>query len=120
KSATSEREITLPDFLVRLLRKFKAKSTTESVLSYKGKHIEPRTLQNRFKKILASAGIRDMRWHSTRHTFSVRMLETNADIKTLSELLGHASPVVTMGVYAHTSVERKRSCMNALPIYSLC
>lgn len=116
KSTTSKREITLSDFLVELLRKFKAKSETESVLSYNGKHIEPRTLQNRFKKILESAGVRDVCWHSTRHTFSVRMSENGADIETLSKLLGHASPVVTLSVYSHTSNERKRSCMNALSV----
>jgi integrase len=119
KSATSERTIPLPDFLIKLLRNFKKKSATESVLAYNGKHIEPRTLQNRYKKILEAARVRNMSWHSTRHTFSVRMLERGADIKTLSELLGHASPVVTLNVYSHTSVERKRSCINALSaVYS--
>jgi integrase len=119
KSASSERTIPLPKFLLKLLRKFKVKSDTESVIAYNGKPIEPRTLQNRYKKILEAAGVRSMRWHSTRHTFSVRMLENGADIKTLSELLGHASPVVTLSVYSHTSDERKRLCMNALSaIYS--
>jgi integrase len=119
KSATSARTIPLPKFLIKLLREFKAKSDTESVLAYNGKHIEPRTLQNRFKKILEAAEVRDMNWHSTRHTFAVRMLERGTDIKTLSELLGHASAVVTLSVYSHTSDERKRLCMNALSaVYS--
>ena len=119
KSASSERTIPLPKFLLKLLREFKAKSDTDSVLAYNGKPIEPRTLQNRYKKILEAAGVRSMRWHSTRHTFSVRMLERGADIKTLSELLGHASAVVTLSVYSHTSDERKRLCINALSaIYS--
>ncbi len=60
KSDTSERIIPLPDFLFDILCEFKANSDTESILSYKNKHIEPRTLQNRFKKILESAGVRDI------------------------------------------------------------
>ena len=119
KSTTSERDIPLPDFLIELLRDFKAKSETDCVVSYRGKHIEPRTLQNRFKRILETANVRDVGWHSTRHSFSVRMSESGADIESLSKLLGHATAVVTLNTYSHTSVERKRTCMNNLSrIYS--
>jgi len=119
KSTTSAREIPLPDFLVDILIDFKRTSKTNSVLTYKNKPIEPRTLQYRFKRILNSAEIKDVCWHTTRHTFATRALENGFDVKSLSEILGHGSATVTLNKYAHSSTEHKRSCMNALAaVYS--
>jgi integrase len=119
KSTSSERIIPLQDFMLDLLSNFKATSKTESVLAYRGKYIEPRTLQNRFKKILKAAEVKDICWHSTRHTFSVRMLENGTDVKSLSEILGHSSATVTLNVYSHSSLEHKQKCMNTLEgVYS--
>jgi len=114
KSASSERTIPLQDFMLNLLRDLNAISKTESVLAYRGKHIEPRTLQNRFKKILKAAEVKDICWHTTRHTFSVRMLENGTDVKSLSEILGHSSATVTLNVYSHSSLEHRQKCMNAI------
>ena len=119
KSDTSERTIPIPDFLLDILRDFKATSKTDYVLSYKGKPIEPRTMQNRFKKILETAGVRDVNFHMTRHCFANRALERGFDIKTLSSLLGHSSPSVTLNFYAHSTFEHKQKCMNSLSaVYS--
>jgi integrase len=116
KTETSKRAFPLPDFLLDILRDFKAKTTTGSVVSYKDKPIEPRTLQNRIKKILEAAGVREMSWHATRHSFAVRMLEKGSDINTLAEVLGHASARITLETYAHTCSDHKRDCMNNLSV----
>ncbi|MCL2072238.1 MAG: site-specific integrase [Oscillospiraceae bacterium] len=119
KTPTSERAIPLPEFLRGVLLDFKADSPTEWVLSYKGKPIEPRTLQNRFKKILESAGVRDIKFHQTRHAFATRALESGFDVKTLSEVLGHTSAAVTLSIYSHSTFEHKQKCMNSLSaVYS--
>jgi len=119
KSATSAREIPLPDFLLEILHDFKRTSKTEYVLNYKNGPVEPRTLQYRFKRILEAAEVKDVCWHTTRHTFATRALENGFDVKSLSEILGHGSATVTLNKYAHSSTEHKRGCMNALSaVYS--
>jgi integrase len=45
-------------------------------------------------------------------------MEVGVDIKTLSELLGHASVDITLNTYVHSSLERKRSEIEKLS--SLC
>ena len=119
KSTTSSREIPLPGFLLEILCDFKRTAKTEYILTYKSKPIEPRTLQYRFKRILEAAEVKDVCWHTTRHTFVTRALESGFDVKSLSEILGHGSATVTLNKYAHSSIEHKRGCMNALSaVYS--
>jgi len=119
KSATSAREIPLPDFLLEILQDFKRSAKSDYVVTYKNKPLEPRTLQYRFKRILEAAEVREVCWHTTRHTFATRALENGFDVKSLSEILGHSSATVTLSKYAHSSTVHKRDCMNALStVYS--
>lgn len=57
-------------------------------------------------------------FHALRHTFATRAIEYGMDVKNLSELLGHKSPGVTLGVtlsrYVHSLMEHKRERMNRL------
>jgi integrase len=111
KSQSSNRIIPLPDFIAELL-----KSTHSSgyVISGTDKPIEPRTLQYRFKRLLTLSGIRNVNFHTTRHTFAARALERGFDVKTLSEIMGHSSAAVTLNKYAHISDECKRRHMDSL------
>ena len=106
KSIASQREIPLPGFLVKKLKDMNKDS--KYVLNYNGRIIEPRSYTRRFKRLLKEAGIEDMGYHSTRHTFATRALEIGMDPKTLSELLGHASVGITLNLYAHSLDEHKK------------
>ena len=75
---------------------------------------EPRYCQYHFAKILEKAKIKPAKFHTTRHTFATRALESGMDIKTLSEVLGHADATITMKRYAHSSDEQKRICIEKL------
>jgi integrase len=114
KSGSSMRSIPLPEFLIFILREHRVKSTGKYVLCLKGNVVEPRVMQYRFKRLLEAAGIRERPFHITRHCFSVRALENCMDIKTLSEILGHASPVITLKKYAHVLDEHKRKSMERM------
>ena len=76
--------------------------------------IEPRTMQNRFKRYLAQCKIKDANFHALRHTFSTNAIEQGFDVKSLSELLGHANVNVTLNLYVHSSFELKRGYMDKL------
>ena len=95
-------------------RKERRKSPDLFVLSGKQNPTEPRTLQYRFEKILKSAGIREMKFHSLRHTYATICIEKGVDIKTLSELLGHSDVKITLNTYVHSSDKLKRKYVKRL------
>lgn len=47
-----------------------------------------------------------------RHTFATRSIECGMDVKTLSEILGHKNPTVTLKRYAHSLIGHKHAMMN--------
>lgn len=80
----------------------------------KNKYVEPRTMQNRFKAIVERCGIRDAHFHTLRHTFATRCIEVGFDVKSLSEILGHANVSITLNRYVHPSIELKQKNMDKL------
>ena len=115
KSEKSNREIPLPDFLFELLLKYR-KSPDCYILSGTGKLAEPRLMQYYFKTILKKANLPSINFHATRHIFATTCLERGFDVKTLSEILGHATVELTLNRYVHSSKERKRECMGKLQL----
>lgn len=113
KSMCSARVIPLPDELIELLEKFYTPGAFFLTGDSK-QYVEPRTMQNRFKKVIADCGIQDANFHATRHTFATRCIELGFDVKSLSEILGHASVAITMNRYVHPSISLKRENMNRL------
>ena len=67
-----------------------------------------------YKQILKKAGIDDYNFHALRHTFATRCVETGFDVKSLSEILGHANVNITLQRYVHPSIESKRMQMDKL------
>lgn len=113
KSASSEREIPLPDFILPYLENIKADSGCY-LLSGSNKIVEPRTMQYRFKSVLNRAGLPYVNFHALRHMFATSCIALGFDVKTLSEILGHSSVQITLNRYVHSSMERKQSCMKLL------
>ncbi len=58
--------------------------------------------------------IRRLRLYDIRHAFVTRLLERGADLKTVSEIAGHASPEMTMSVYQHVNSRQKRVTVDLL------
>ncbi len=56
-----------------------------------------------FKPLCAKAGVPVLVWHEMRHTTATLLLESGIPINNVSELLGHASSVVTSRIYAHAT-----------------
>lgn len=113
KSQCSVREIPLPTFVTDIARKFVA-NPKAYVLTGNDRYVEPRTMQNRFKSYVKDSGISDANFHALRHTFATRCVEVGFEIKSLSEVLGHANVNITLNRYVHSSFELKCSNMNKL------
>jgi len=59
-------------------------------------------------KHMVQAAVHQVRPHVLRHTFATTCLQSGCDIKTLSELLGHANANITLQRYVHSDLSRKR------------
>lgn len=68
-----------------------------------GKHYALATFYKKFKDIAASIGRPDARPHDLRHTAATVAIASGADIKSVQDMLGHATASFTLNVYAHTS-----------------
>ncbi len=115
KTLSSVRVIPLPKPILEGLKRIKAGTMSEFIISTRtGGRVSNRTYQTTFQRILKNAGVEYKSFHVLRHTFATRALEMGMDIKTLSELLGHKSPTITMNRYVHSMMETKQKMMNAL------
>ncbi len=114
KSACSIRTIPFPDLLVPILKMYRASMVGYVLTNSTQKLMEPRTLQNHFKKAIQGSSIKPANFHALRHTFATRCIELGFDVKSLSEILGHASVNITMNRYVHPSMELKKENMQRL------
>ena len=73
-----------------------------------GRHLAISTFYKTFKRIAASIGRPDARPHDLRHTAATVAIAAGADIKSVQDLLGHATASFTLNVYAHTSDQMKK------------
>ncbi len=67
-----------------------------------------------FNPIVARAKVRRITFHGLRHSFASLLLANGIDIRTVSELLGHADPAMTLRVYAHAMPGHNRAAADKL------
>ena len=111
KSGNSKRSIPLQDTVVALLNDFR--NAKEYVFGG-DKPLDPRTMQNHYKKILNEAGVDYKNFHTLRHTYATNCIEGGTDVKSLSEMLGHSSVKITLNYYVHPSMDTKRMYADSL------
>lgn len=114
KSDCSIRIIPIPEELTKLLMLYQKSASGYFLANCEGRFVEPRTMQYRYKQALEKSSVAPANFHSLRHTFATRCIELGFDVKSLSEILGHASVNITMNRYVHPSMELKRENMQKL------
>lgn len=112
KSLSSNRIIPIPPVLQPMLEDFRCEGGY--ILTDGENYVEPRTMENHFKRVLRQAMLPAVNFHCLRHTFATRCVEAGFDIKTLSEILGHSSITITMNRYVHPTMQMKRENMDRL------
>jgi integrase len=106
KTKASLRDIPISSLLQEQLAT--VKSSTGFILTDSQAFVSPRTYEYRFHKVLDNCGIDQVNYHTLRHTFATRCIEAGVDVKSLSEMLGHANVGITLNTYVHPSMDLKR------------
>ena len=116
KTRTSRREIPIPKQLSLMLKKLRGSASNAAwfLSGSESKPTEPRCYRKSIKAYLKQATVRQVRPHALRHTFATTCLQAGCDVKTLSELLGHANANITLQRYVHSDLTRKRREMNRI------
>jgi len=77
-------------------------------LGQRGKRVDQRQVRAAIHELCQAAGVDDVAPHGLRHTAATHLLTGGSDLRSVQEVLGHASLTTTQR-YTHVSAERLRA-----------
>ena len=117
KSRDSNRTITIPDYMLQMLKYYKNRQTElklsiaqdwnkDNMLftSKNGSYISPDTISCWFRFFLKKHAIPHIKFHALRHTSASILLASGTNIKTVSNRLGHSN-LTTTNRYVHALLD---------------
>ena len=120
KTESSIRVIPLPEILISILKEYKQDDNIYIFTNSTSIPKDPRAVEKYFASVLKRVGIKQLNFHSLRHTFATRLREQKVDIKVISELLGHSDWRITQSIYVHASLDHKRTSVDTFNCYLPC
>jgi integrase len=107
--------VTLPAFAVEALRAHRKRTLELRIALGQGKldgealvlcrldgsPIPPNDLSRDWRRFVKARKLSLVAFHALRHTHVSALISSNVDLLTISRRIGHASPVITLRVYAH-------------------
>ena len=125
KTQYSVRLINLNDETIKVLKEYKSwqddyilsmgdkwQGEDRVFTSKYGGHINPSTCTTILRKIVRKYDLSKITFHELRHTFATILNGKGVDVKTISELLGHADTSTTLNIYTHTLDKNKKESVN--------
>lgn len=104
KTSSSTRQVSISPSVYEKLMQWKRDTRADDGLVFKartGSLLVPSNERLRFKKVQTALGITPPRgFHALRHTHASQLLAGGVPIAEVSKRLGHASPAITLGIYA--------------------
>lgn len=116
KSETSHRTLYLIQEVEDYLRSLGDNHNGEDyiITNENGELPTPYQVDWQFQKIKRQLGLTDICLHSLRGLVATRLKDINIPVKDIQDILGHSTPVITMQYYQQTTMENKRTALNAL------
>lgn len=117
KTKSSNRMIPLSKRMIVILKRMKKECHSNYLIATKtDAMVSIRSYQRTFESILNKCNIKKYNFHALRHTFATRAIELGMDVKTLSEILGHKNPTITLNRYSHSLIEYKIEMVNKMSL----
>ena len=110
KTETSVRLVSIPQRAVELLQQDHRKHLDTPYMfpsTRTGEMYYPDSIVTMHKRILKSAGLSYINFHSLRHTFATAALQNGVDVKTVSSMLGHYDAGFTLRTYTHATRQKQ-------------
>ncbi|HYK87006.1 MAG TPA: tyrosine-type recombinase/integrase [Ktedonobacteraceae bacterium] len=113
KTAAGKRVVSLPAFLVGMLKEHQARQLKERKAvenwqsldlvfpNLSGGYMHPNHMGELFRKLVKEAGLPPIHFHDLRHSAASILLCMGVNIKVIQELLGHSDISITLRTYSH-------------------
>jgi integrase len=82
--------------------------------AFDGSPIPPNDLSRDWRRFVLARKLPSVSFHGLRHSHASALIAGGVDVLTVSRRIGHASPVVTMKVYAHLFSETDKTAAKAI------
>lgn len=122
KTASSYRNISIPDSVIELLEEYKIwydgqkklcgelwNNSNKLFIQDNGNPMYPDTLSKWFKKFIQDIGLPVITFHGIRHTNATLLISQNVDVAVVAARLGHAQISTTFNFYVHPLASHNRS-----------
>jgi integrase len=126
--AGSERTVPLVPPVVEALRRHRTRQVEERLglgerwvdsrlvfASEIGSALDHNNVADLFRARIKAAKVRPVRWYDLRHSYGSALIAAGVDVKSVAQLMGHASVTLTLQHYVHPSAEAHRAAVGLLP-----
>lgn len=120
KNTFSNREIVLPDVLLKLLKELKIYYKKFVMFSDSNyifgnlRPLPPETIRRKLKEYCDKAGVKIIRIHDFRHSHASLLISKGHDIVTVARRLGHSDIEMTLNRYSHVMPNKQTEIANTL------
>ena len=134
KTTTSDRDIPLPPSLIPIIKSAIALKKREMLkagdsfnknnkdlifLTENGEYIEASNIDKSWIYFLKRCKVDHLKFHALRHTYATLQFENEIPLKTVSNLLGHASIEITANTYTHVLKKEKEKAVDTLNLLDI-